>query len=457
MPLTPADIRNKQFTTTRIRPGYDEEEVDAFLDEVEAEIDRLIRENEELRSKLAQALQGRSAPAMAAPLIEPRPAPAKPPPFPGSDEPEADSPGGLTGSPAETPMFPQRQSPELHGSMPTEAGSPRHHRPEAAQAPFGTSVGDDPPSWVPETFDQPRPPDSPGDWFQPRDRPDTGTGTPATPGTGSTGSPTTAYAPSTSPLSPSALPRVRAFPSRPVDYPPVDFPPYAYGPAQPAPVPAPAPAARVAEPYLPPAAMFRLTGTRPVRRSPEESVETHPDGEVQVIGFSDTERLLFDNGAEGQVLNWTTALPPSTAGLLALELTGIDDTGEASICLSGETGDISPALISSLIETQRGAFDETCDFFRLDFDGQSIAYQRFPHENESTIGFLGIAADRLSLPLAAALIVQSGTLQVLEAAFDLGGYRLLDRLDQLLSVEAPARETTTDDAPADERTIDGQS
>ena len=35
MPLTPADVRNKQFSTTRLRPGYDEEEVDAFLDEVE--------------------------------------------------------------------------------------------------------------------------------------------------------------------------------------------------------------------------------------------------------------------------------------------------------------------------------------------------------------------------------------------------------------------------------------
>ena len=41
MPLTPADVRNKQFSTTRLRPGYDEEEVDAFLDEVEAELDRL--------------------------------------------------------------------------------------------------------------------------------------------------------------------------------------------------------------------------------------------------------------------------------------------------------------------------------------------------------------------------------------------------------------------------------
>jgi DivIVA domain-containing protein len=74
MPLTPADVRNKQFSTTRLRPGYDEEEVDAFLDEVEAELDRLIQENEELRAKLAEVLRGGKVPAaLNAPHIEPVP------------------------------------------------------------------------------------------------------------------------------------------------------------------------------------------------------------------------------------------------------------------------------------------------------------------------------------------------------------------------------------------------
>jgi DivIVA domain-containing protein len=75
MPLTPADVRNKQFSTTRLRPGYDEEEVDAFLDEVEAELDRLIQENEELRAKLAEVLRGGGKPAMAlsSPLSDPKP------------------------------------------------------------------------------------------------------------------------------------------------------------------------------------------------------------------------------------------------------------------------------------------------------------------------------------------------------------------------------------------------
>src|ERR1700677_4573716 len=85
MPLTPADVRNKQFSTTRLRPGYDEEEVDAFLDEVEAELDRLIQENEELRAKLAEVLRGGGKPAMSAlssPLSDQKPdmmAPPEPP------------------------------------------------------------------------------------------------------------------------------------------------------------------------------------------------------------------------------------------------------------------------------------------------------------------------------------------------------------------------------------------
>jgi DivIVA domain-containing protein len=77
MPLTPADVRNKQFSTTRLRPGYDEEEVDAFLDEVEAALDELIQENEELRAKLAEAMRGRPpvslTPQPEVPEIRPEP------------------------------------------------------------------------------------------------------------------------------------------------------------------------------------------------------------------------------------------------------------------------------------------------------------------------------------------------------------------------------------------------
>ena len=55
MPLTPEDVSNKRFTPVRLREGYDMGEVDQFLDEVEAELERLLKENDDLRSKLAAA------------------------------------------------------------------------------------------------------------------------------------------------------------------------------------------------------------------------------------------------------------------------------------------------------------------------------------------------------------------------------------------------------------------
>ena len=54
MPLTAEDVRNKRFTTVRLREGYDMSEVDQFLDEVEAELRRLGGEGDELRSRLQE-------------------------------------------------------------------------------------------------------------------------------------------------------------------------------------------------------------------------------------------------------------------------------------------------------------------------------------------------------------------------------------------------------------------
>jgi DivIVA domain-containing protein len=83
MPLTPEDVSNKRFTPVRLREGYDMGEVDQFLDEVESELARLTRENEEPRSKLASAQQGGAPAAAPAPVKEPvkapEPEPAKAP------------------------------------------------------------------------------------------------------------------------------------------------------------------------------------------------------------------------------------------------------------------------------------------------------------------------------------------------------------------------------------------
>jgi DivIVA domain-containing protein len=42
-PLTPDEVRYKQFSTTRLRPGYDQEEVDAFLDAAELRLAAVTR------------------------------------------------------------------------------------------------------------------------------------------------------------------------------------------------------------------------------------------------------------------------------------------------------------------------------------------------------------------------------------------------------------------------------
>ncbi|WP_151735826.1 DivIVA domain-containing protein ['Paenibacillus yunnanensis' Narsing Rao et al. 2020] len=56
MPLTPLDIHNKEFSR-RIR-GYDEDEVNEFLDQVIKDYESVIRENKELHNQLL-ALQER--------------------------------------------------------------------------------------------------------------------------------------------------------------------------------------------------------------------------------------------------------------------------------------------------------------------------------------------------------------------------------------------------------------
>lgn len=54
MTLTPQQVRDKQFNTVKMRTGYDMDEVDSFLDEVESALGSLIVENDDLRAQLAQ-------------------------------------------------------------------------------------------------------------------------------------------------------------------------------------------------------------------------------------------------------------------------------------------------------------------------------------------------------------------------------------------------------------------
>jgi DivIVA domain-containing protein len=86
MPLTPEDVRNKRFTPVRLREGYDMGEVDQFLDEVEAELERLTVENDELRAKVAAASSGE--PTGLIPVQQTAPQPAVQQPEPPKPEPE---------------------------------------------------------------------------------------------------------------------------------------------------------------------------------------------------------------------------------------------------------------------------------------------------------------------------------------------------------------------------------
>jgi DivIVA domain-containing protein len=79
MRLTPADVHNVAFKKPSIgKRGYDEDEVDAFLDIVEAELSRLIEENNELSQRLA-AYEAGGAPVNGAPGYGAQAEPSAPP------------------------------------------------------------------------------------------------------------------------------------------------------------------------------------------------------------------------------------------------------------------------------------------------------------------------------------------------------------------------------------------
>jgi DivIVA domain-containing protein len=109
--LTPADVHNVAFSKPPIgKRGYNEDEVDAFLDLVEAELARLVEENNDLRSQVEQ-LESQLQSAQVdlddarnqATSISPTPPPPAPPveepprrlsPVPAPTAVEQTSPGG---------------------------------------------------------------------------------------------------------------------------------------------------------------------------------------------------------------------------------------------------------------------------------------------------------------------------------------------------------------------------
>lgn len=84
MPLTPADVHNVAFKKPPIgKRGYDEDEVDAFLDLVEAELARLIEENNDLKAQVDDLQRSGPPPgAQMRPVPPPEPMVQVPPPPP---------------------------------------------------------------------------------------------------------------------------------------------------------------------------------------------------------------------------------------------------------------------------------------------------------------------------------------------------------------------------------------
>ena len=62
MALTPEQILNKHFQTTQFRKGYDERDVDDFLDEVVAEMRTLIAQRDDVKHQLDDCRAGRAPP-----------------------------------------------------------------------------------------------------------------------------------------------------------------------------------------------------------------------------------------------------------------------------------------------------------------------------------------------------------------------------------------------------------
>ena len=60
MAFMPEDVLNKNFTATQFRRGYDEHEVDGFLDEIVVELRRLTNDNDDLAKQLKTCLESKA-------------------------------------------------------------------------------------------------------------------------------------------------------------------------------------------------------------------------------------------------------------------------------------------------------------------------------------------------------------------------------------------------------------
>ena len=138
--LTAEDVLNKKFQATRMREGYDQDEVDDFLDEVVETFAKYEQENHELKARLAAAerrvaeLENAPAPAVAAPEAEEPQAPAEPEPVqPAVPAQPAAQPAAQAAAPAQKQSEPESATgmlalaQKLHDDY-VQAGNEEHDR-----------------------------------------------------------------------------------------------------------------------------------------------------------------------------------------------------------------------------------------------------------------------------------------------------------------------------------------
>lgn len=153
MALTPEDVVNKRFQHVKFRDGYDQDEVDDFLDEVVVEIRRLYQENDELRQKLSTAEQrvkeldagGASAAAPAQDIDATQAMPAAVPAPSSPNNTDAPKQGQTPAAPAVPEKTEQSSAPAVKEASPASQTPPANQSAPAVNgaspAAAGTAAG----------------------------------------------------------------------------------------------------------------------------------------------------------------------------------------------------------------------------------------------------------------------------------------------------------------------------
>jgi DivIVA domain-containing protein len=121
--LTAEDVLNKKFQPTKFREGYDQDEVDDFLDDVVSTLRAVAAENEQLRADLAACqsriseLGGEAMPERVAPVAQPEPEPMPDP------EPEPEPEPEVQPTQVAAPLAQAETGPTVSGEEPQSAAS----------------------------------------------------------------------------------------------------------------------------------------------------------------------------------------------------------------------------------------------------------------------------------------------------------------------------------------------